>query len=156
MIKVFTVNENGKIEFTKAELEKLLNETHSEGYKEGKYDSQQNWAWTSPSLNGVSTTPYNGPITYCNSAVHPKTTNISASNDEDIKALDNSKAIDVNLAVEEKPFVYKVTSSDIDAISKAVDEMLTNARNSFCNPGINDANTAPLETFDALAKELIF
>ena len=33
-IKVFTVNKNGKIEFTKEQLEKLLNETYDEGYQE--------------------------------------------------------------------------------------------------------------------------
>lgn len=33
MIKVFTVNGNGKIEFTKEELEKLLNDTYAEGQK---------------------------------------------------------------------------------------------------------------------------
>ena len=46
MIKVFTVNENGKIEFTKAELEKLLNDTYAEGQKNCNCGS--GITWTSP------------------------------------------------------------------------------------------------------------
>ena len=35
-IKVFQTNANGKIEFTRCELEKLLNETYDEGYRAGE------------------------------------------------------------------------------------------------------------------------
>lgn len=49
MVKVFTPNKNGKIEFTKEELEALLNEVWNDGYNHhGSY-----W-WSSP------TTPYYG------------------------------------------------------------------------------------------------
>jgi hypothetical protein len=34
-IKIFTSDENGKISFTKAELENLLNEVYSEGQRDG-------------------------------------------------------------------------------------------------------------------------
>ena len=161
-VKVFQANSHGKIEFTRAELEKLLNEVYSDGYKEGKYDSQQSWTWTSPYLGGISPTPYNGPITYCNSAAtnesHPKLADVSVSNDEVIDVLYSSKAIDVNETVEAKPSAYtiKVTSSDIDAVSKAIEEMLTNTRNSFYNHSIKDTNSKPLDAFDTLAKELNF
>lgn len=43
MVKVFTTNSNGKIEFTKEELEKLLNEVWQDGY-----DSNKSLWWTSP------------------------------------------------------------------------------------------------------------
>lgn len=46
MIKVFTVNENGKIEFTKAELEKLLNDVYAEGQRNSNYGSP--FTWTNP------------------------------------------------------------------------------------------------------------
>ena len=46
MIKVFTVNGNGKIEFTKAELEKLLNEVYAEGQND--CNCGKNFTWTSP------------------------------------------------------------------------------------------------------------
>lgn len=49
MVKVFTTNEKCKIEFTREELEALLNEVWNDGYNHhGTY-----W-WTSPTL----TTPY--------------------------------------------------------------------------------------------------
>lgn len=53
MVKVFTLNENGKIEFTKDELEKLLNEAWNDGY----YHHGTYW-WLSPSSVPTITTPY--------------------------------------------------------------------------------------------------
>ena len=35
-IKVFTANNMGKVEFTKCELEKLLNQTYADGFKAGE------------------------------------------------------------------------------------------------------------------------
>lgn len=43
MVKVFTPNKDGKIEFTKDELEKLLNEVWWDGRSHNVY------SWTSPS-----------------------------------------------------------------------------------------------------------
>lgn len=49
MVKVFTTNKNGKIEFTKEELENILNEVWNDGYnRHGTY-----W-WSSPTIS----TPY--------------------------------------------------------------------------------------------------
>lgn len=45
MVKVFTTNKNGKIEFEKEELEKLLNEVWNDGY----YHHGTYW-WTSPTF----------------------------------------------------------------------------------------------------------
>ena len=59
-IKVFTPNTNGKIEFTPAELEKLLNDTYAEGQRNCNCGS--NITWTNPyitpyiSCNGSTTT----------------------------------------------------------------------------------------------------
>lgn len=39
-VKVFSPNEKGKIEFTKREIEKLLQEIYNEGYRDG---SQSKW-----------------------------------------------------------------------------------------------------------------
>ena len=47
-VKVFSLNANGKIEFTKEQLEELLNNTYREGYEEG---NQQTFTWTQPYLN---------------------------------------------------------------------------------------------------------
>ena len=70
MVKVFQSNANGKIEFTRAELEKLLNEVYKKGYDNGAYDTKQNyWTWTSPS---ISTTNWRTPsVTYATNTSTP-------------------------------------------------------------------------------------
>ena len=55
MIKVFTLNKNNKIELTKEELEKLLNQSFWEGY----YRNNHTYTYTSPSL----TSPWTSTIT---------------------------------------------------------------------------------------------
>lgn len=54
-VKVFQTNKAGKIEFTRCELEKLLNEIYNEGYRDGE---GTRWTWTSPNI--INTTPYYG------------------------------------------------------------------------------------------------
>ena len=50
-IKIFEFNKSGKVEFTRCELEKLLNDTYQEGYKDGEEKSQkEHWTWTTPSI----------------------------------------------------------------------------------------------------------
>ena len=44
MVKVFTTNSDGKIEFTKDELEKVLNEVWQDGYN----SHTSYWWWSSP------------------------------------------------------------------------------------------------------------
>ena len=57
-VKVFKANKAGKIEFTRCELEKLLNETYHEGYTDGENHAKSNyWTWTSPS---IINSPYRG------------------------------------------------------------------------------------------------
>ena len=58
MVKVFTTNNNGKIEFTKEELEDLLNEVWQDGYK-----SNKSYWWTSPT---ITTPSFPTNITYSN------------------------------------------------------------------------------------------
>ena len=63
-VKVFQTNKAGKIEFTRCELEKLLNETYNEGYRDGENHAKSSyWTWTSPSVSS-HTYP---TITYRNS-----------------------------------------------------------------------------------------
>lgn len=55
MVKVFTTNKDGKVEFTKEELENLLNEV----WQDGRNSSGTYW-WTSPTItnpNWWTTTP---------------------------------------------------------------------------------------------------
>lgn len=48
--KIFTKNEKGKIEFTEAELKKILDEIYNEGYNDGK---SRSYTYTTP----IRTTP---------------------------------------------------------------------------------------------------
>ena len=60
-VKVFKTNKTGKIEFTRCELEKLLNETYREGYADGENHAKNNyWTWTSPNIINTS---YYGTVT---------------------------------------------------------------------------------------------
>ena len=45
MVKVFTLNKNGKIELTQKELQKLLDDSYWEGYRANNHY----WTYTSPS-----------------------------------------------------------------------------------------------------------
>ena len=64
MIKVFTLNEKGKIELTKDELEQLLNKSYWEGYSEGYTKKTTYWTYTS-SLNPVFNNPCKITCTDC-------------------------------------------------------------------------------------------
>ena len=58
-VKVFQTNANGKIEFTRVELEKLLNDTYKEGHRDGENKANSNyWTWTAPSLTNCPTITY--------------------------------------------------------------------------------------------------
>ena len=100
-VKVFESNHNGKIEFTRAELEKLLNEVYNDGYNEGK---SSHWTWTSPS---ISTTPY-----------YASTSTNSANKAEAV--VDNSLAtasVSTNKTVNTNPsYTVKVNGTDISKL----------------------------------------
>ena len=78
MIKVFTLNKNGKIELTKKELEQLLNESYWEGYR----NNNNYWTYTSPSVinyrdwytnTATSKTPYNVSTSTTSNSITIKT-----------------------------------------------------------------------------------
>ena len=52
-VKVFYPNREGKIEFTRQELEKLLDEVYREGQKD--CNCSKSWTWTTPYYNGSLT-----------------------------------------------------------------------------------------------------
>jgi len=64
MIKVFTLNKNGKIELTKKELEELLNESYWEGYWK---NCSNTWTYHSPS---TLTSPYTFTSTTASNATN--------------------------------------------------------------------------------------
>lgn len=51
MIKVFTLNKNGKIELTEKELKQLLDNVYWEGYR----DNNKSWTYTTPTYPYYST-----------------------------------------------------------------------------------------------------
>lgn len=60
MIKVFESNKDGKIEFSKADLEKLLNDVYRDGYNKGYTEGKdKTWTWTSPYLTTTATNTTN-------------------------------------------------------------------------------------------------
>lgn len=117
MVKVFQSNANGKIEFTRAELEKLLNEVYKKGYDIGAYDTKQNyWTWTSPY---ISTTNLRTPEpTYV--------TNTSTSID-DLRCDNASKVANLEPTKREVDALEtKITPNSITVQLKDVGEIPTN------------------------------
>ena len=50
MIKIFTLNINGKIEITEEDLKKLLDDSYWEGYSDGS----KSYTYTSPNTNPIT------------------------------------------------------------------------------------------------------
>ena len=61
-IKVFCPNVNGKLEFTREELENLLNEAYSDGYRDGS--CSRIWTYTYPTVTLSSSNSTAGTTTY--------------------------------------------------------------------------------------------
>lgn len=59
MIKVFTLNKNGKIELTEKELKKLLDDAYWEGYR----NNTHTWTYTTPNWQ-----PYTWYSTTCSTS----------------------------------------------------------------------------------------
>ena len=109
-IKVFTFNTNGKIEFTPAELEKLLNDTYAEGQQNCNCGSNITW-----------TSPYITPLINCNDST---TTNASTNGAPATATitLNNSDAQEMSKHIDE--IIKNVTAKmDNDAFSKLAREL---------------------------------
>ena len=151
-VKVFQSNHNGKIEFTRAELEKLLNEVYTDGYNEGK---SSHWTWTSPYYTGTdftlssNKTPINqATITGTNTEINKDLLD-QISNTIEYKAEAPQITTTSNST---KPNAYTVTMKCSEAdINKAADALreLLNVPNALSTAKIDDA-------FSKLAKELNF
>ena len=86
-IKVFTPNERGKIEFTREELEKLLNDTYAEGQRNCKCGSNVTWnPYITPYINCSDSTTTNASTSGA-----PATATIALNN---VDAKEMSKHID--------------------------------------------------------------
>ena len=141
-VKVFQSNHNGKIEFTRAELEKLLNEVYTDGYNEGK---SSHWTWTSPYINNYDS------ITLTN-AIDTKTATdktVSNYNADEISTLnttlDSTHTVD-NEIKNNPSYTVKVNGADI---SKLINDV-------FGARASNNVSENVADVFDKLAKELNF
>ena len=108
-IKVFTPNINGKIEFTPAELEKLLNDTYAEGQQNCNCKSNITW------------TPYITPYINCNDSV---TTNASTNGAPETPTitLNSADAKEMSKCINE--IIKNATAKiDNDAFSKLAREL---------------------------------
>lgn len=149
-IKVFQTNKAGKIEFTRCELEKMLNETYNEGYRDGENHVKNSyWTWTSPSI----TTPY-------------YTTNAIRTNDENIAGVANGtssiSATNCTINPDEAKKISVKTPSNKDAsiapntqeikgvdgmifnlndMVKAVDALMSGKSDLFALYDVNDITT---------------
>lgn len=55
-IKVFCPNANGKLEFTKEELENLLNEAYNDGYRDGSFTKTRTYTYPTITLSSSNST----------------------------------------------------------------------------------------------------
>ena len=109
-IKVFTPNVNGKIEFTPAELEKLLNDTYAEGQRNCNCGSNITW-----------TNPYVAPYINCSDSTTTNTSTKGAPATATI-TLNNTDAREMSKRIDE--IIKKAASKmDNDAFSKLAKEL---------------------------------
>ena len=80
--KIFTLNDNNKIEFTEDELKSLLDEIYNDGYNDGN----RKYYYTTPYRYPYITTPYY--TTWCSSSTAGSSgINITTSNSSDCKTV---------------------------------------------------------------------
>ena len=160
-VKVFQTNSNGKIEFTRAELEKLLNDTYKEGHRDGEAKANNSyWTWTTPTLTGTNSITYGG-----NSTIRTTTTTTPTPTSATITCTNtkvNTDAIAKLAVPKEEADAHKITANvsvngakaqtyDLSALAKEIDQIL------FGKPAVFacGAPEAPKNEHNAtLAKEL--
>lgn len=163
-IKVFQTNANGKIEFTRCELEKLLNETYNEGYRAGENQAKgQYWTWAPNWGTLITNDSTNNRITATNTT---NTTNAiddlkcatEKSDNNYVKAANDTKTTPINYngakvttsINNESPRTYTIDlskNSNFDAMAKAIEEII------YGHPK-QSAHGELTDPFTSLAKEL--
>lgn len=141
-VKVFYPNREGKIEFTRQELEKLLDEVYREGQKD--CNCSKSWTWTTPYYNGSLTSNSTTNVTTA-------TPNLStATYATDNTAIDDFKADTTVNDKETKPYsiTMKINEADVNKAAEAFKAML-DQKGTLTPQKIEDV-------FSGLAKELNF
>lgn len=132
-VKVFQTNEKGKIEFTRCELEKLLNETYKDGYSDGENHTKGDyWTWTTPGLTNSNLTT---PVCEQQNFLAAKAALTPAKNPAQTYDINVAKDLELNL--------------DLNELAKTIDEILSgNINDSFFK------HSSPSTPMNNLAKEL--
>lgn len=148
-VKVFQTNANGKIEFSRNELEKLLNEVYNDGYSAGeKHMRETYWTWSPNSLTGTISTQ-SLPITYANETSTTVIDNLKAINTD--KTTTNGAA-ECAKTIKAKPNTWEtVTASAVESaneLDSIINQLLTGAKR-----GEIFTSNRP-DVFNALDKEL--
>ena len=154
-VKVFQTNSNGKIEFTRAELEKLLNDTYKEGHRDGEAKANNSyWTWTAPTLTNTPLINYGGNLSGIRST--PDSVTFTCNNAEV-----DADAIAKLTVPKEEADVHKITANvsandakvqtyDLSALVKEIDQIFYGRTPTTCG-----THAAPKNEHNAnLAKEL--
>lgn len=96
-IKVFYPNQQGKLEFTKKELEELLNEAYHEGYQDGDRKHWYSYPYygsvtalsSSNAIDGLDSVKVNTDLAYTDTATTSDITGVYAVNV--VSALDDNR-----------------------------------------------------------------
>lgn len=103
-VKVFYPDKNGKISFTKEELQALLDEVYKEGYNDARpyYWTSPYWTWSNSNIN-TTTTPY---ITY--NTRETTISNSTSANPENCPAYAGSTLTSATTSEAPDPEPYKI------------------------------------------------
>jgi Zn/Cd-binding protein ZinT len=147
-VKVFQPNSQGKIEFTRAELEKLLNEVYDGGFRDGEAAQREKstWTWTSPYR-------YSDSITLTNAA------NATNTIDNHTQPIDKLTCIYDSATNKNDTSIAKNATIDVAPISITLDNMDREAAVKHISDtvaALRRAQAAPGDVFTNLAKELNF
>lgn len=147
-VKVFQPNSHGKIEFTHAELEKLLNEVYDGGFRDGEAAQREKstWTWTSPYRYSDSITLTNG--TNCTNTIDNHTqpiNNLTCTYDSTTS--NNNTTTAKNATVDIAPVSITLGNTDREAARKYISDTVAALRRAQAVPG---------DVFTNLAKELNF
>ena len=170
-VKVFQTNKAGKIEFSRCELEKLLNETYNEGYHDGENHAKNSyWTWTSPSISTTtypmvtyrnSTEPIDN-LTVDNATINNTTSATLSATDCSINTDELKKLTEQTHSNDKSTCQFDDMTINLNDLAKTVDAMLSGKydfasifANPISNTNVNGAKKAVEDNpFNNLAKEL--
>lgn len=147
-VKVFQPNSHGKIEFTREELEKLLNEVYNDGFRDGEIAQKEKstWTWTPPYIysNDLGT---NMPLTINANTTQP-IDKLTCTYDSATSKNDTSIAKNTTIDVAPVSITMKIPEDDVKKATEQLTKLVIN-QNGLAARDVVDV-------FSGLAKELNF